>query len=730
MTNILEANRSQTTLIPNVGMRCGLTCIVLALLGPVSAFGQLHQQAFQLDQGWNSIFVEVDAAPADAEALFGPLPIESVWMRAPEPIEGEGFLCQGPNDTNCREIEDTMWRAWYRPGPGAEAMTTLRLIRGGNAYLINASAATELTIVGVPSGFSPPYRPGFNLRGFHVVDDPAQTPTLAGYLAPKLASLTPNLQVLQTNGTLAPVSAASRIVPGRAYWVPATDEFTYDGPVRLGGGAADGVVFGTGIDSLGLTLFNEASRSRNVTIAYRPSVASPTPGQPTYAGDVPVSWLEINSGTAGIDELFRWVSLGANTVSVPARTGSVLNARQVTLGVERNGLAPAFLDATMEGSQYQGLLEITDGAGFRRIIGVSTEVRGAVAGAVAGTTSDRAGLYIGTVTVNRVGWVTAGARVWTNTDAENPEFAGLTRCFGGDNDGGTCLPGRKLCIGDPAVEQQRLVCEENNDCPGATVCAPDCTGTQIGGGPAVCTGFCIGGTNDGGSCTSSSQCATTTPGDVAACSADMLTEPLRPTDDEFVFPVLIHLSDTGEYKLLTEVTMRATKDGRRLIQTPDCPAAQCDQYEGAFIVDGQSFSRRVSTAAFAFENDLQMVSLGGFTGTLRGTIVIDPNHPLNPFRHEFHPDHDCLDEDGTPLSPGAVESECFRVARFVEFVFDPNPPDGSATLNWGTSVVGGTYKETIVGLHQSPLRVEGDFELSRVSSIEKLNTPVDSVVLP
>ena len=714
----------------NKRQKRGILAVSVLLVLPAATFGQLHEQTFQLQQGWNSIFVAVDAAPADATALFGSLPIDSVWMRAPEPISGEGFLCQGPNDPNCKEIEDTLWRAWYRPGPGAEAMTTLRLIRGGNSYLINASAATELTIVGVPSGFSPRYRPGYNLRGFHVVDDSAQTPTLASYLGPKLSSLTPNLHVLQTSGTLTPVSVSSRIVPGRAYWVPATDEFTYDGPVRLGGGAAGGVVFGTRIDSLGLTLFNEASRSRNVTVRYLPSLALAVPDQPAYAGDVPVSWLRISSGTAGIDELFRWVALGSNTVSIPARSSDVLNARQVTLGVERGGLAPAFLNATMEGSQYQGLLEITDGVGFRRIIGISAEVRGTVSSAVAGASADVAGLYIGTVIVNRVGWVTAGARVWTNTDADNPEFADLTRCFGGDNDGGECLPGRKLCVGDPAIEQQRLVCEENVDCPDSTVCAPDCPGTQGGGGAAVCTGFCNGGINDGGSCTSSSQCEGIPPNDSGVCTADMLTEPLRPTDDKFVFPVLIHLSDTGEYTLLTEVTMRATEDGQRLLQTPDCPPKQCDQYEGAWIVNGQSFSRRVSTAAFAFENDLRMESAGGFSGTLRGTIVIDPNHPLNPFRHEFHPDHDCLDEDGLPLSPGAVESECFRVARFIEFVFDPDPPEGSAILNWGSSVVGGTYKETLVGLHQSPLRVEGDFELSRVSSIEKLNTPVESVVLP
>lgn len=712
--------------------RCNILVLPPAfiLVLAVPALGQLTQQNFQLEAGWNSIFLEVNAAPASADELFGSLPIESVWMRAPEPIEGEGFLCQGPDDPNCREIEDTLWRAWYRPGPGAEAMTTLRVIRGGNSYLINASAPTLLTIVGVPAGFSPRYRPGFNLRGFHVVDDPAQTPTLANYLAPKQSSLTPNVHILQADGTLTAVSTASRILPGRAYWVPATAEFTYDGPIRIGGDGGGGVVFGTRLDSLGLTLFNEASATRNVTVTYLSSLASPIPDQPTYAGDVPVLWLRISSGTAGIDELFQWVELGTNTVSIPARASDVLNARQMTLGVERRGLAAAFLDANMQGSQYQGLLEIKDGAGFRRVIGVSAEVTGVLSSAVAGTSTDRPGLYIGTVRVNRVGWVTAGARVWTNTDADNPEFADLTRCFGGDNDGAECLPGRKLCAGNPTVEQQRQVCEEDTECPSGTVCAPDCPGTQPGGEPAVCSGFCIGGIHDGGSCTNSNQCETAVPEDSGACSADMLTEPLRPTDDEFVFPVLIHLSDTGEYKLLTEVTMRVTADGQRLLQTPDCPSEQCDQYEGAWIVNGQSFSRRVSTAAFAFEDDLTMVSAGGFAGTLRGTIVIDPNHPLNPFRHKFHPDHDCLDEEGTPLGPGAVESECFRVTRFIEFVFDPDPPDGSAILNWGDSIVGGTYKETLAGLHREPLRVEGDFELSRVSSIEKLNTPVDSGVLP
>ena len=68
--------------------------------------------------------------------------------------------------------------------------------------------------------------------------------------------------------------------------------------------------------------------------------------------------------------------------------------------------------------------------------------------------------------------------------------------------------------------------------------------------------------------------------------------------------------------------------------------------------------------------------------------------------------------------------------RSFVFAFDPVPPDGRSVLDWGDSVLGGTYTEQVQGLHKETITAAGRFELLRVSTIGELNTPVDLGGLP
>ncbi|MEE9296557.1 MAG: hypothetical protein V3W34_16560 [Phycisphaerae bacterium] len=56
---------------------CSLVMLVLA----VPAYGQWVEQTFELQKGWNSIFLEVDPAPRRANELFAGKPISAVWLR-------------------------------------------------------------------------------------------------------------------------------------------------------------------------------------------------------------------------------------------------------------------------------------------------------------------------------------------------------------------------------------------------------------------------------------------------------------------------------------------------------------------------------------------------------------------------------------------------------------------------------------------------------------------------
>lgn len=717
----------------------GVLAAAVLLVLPAVTFGQLRQQSFELTTGWNSIFLEVNAFPEDADTIFAGQPIDAVWMRASEPLSAIGGQCSGPDDPNCQPPDDTMWRVWLPPGPAASILTTLRVIRGGNVYQILASAPTTLRITGMPSGFDPRYRPGYNFRGMYVKGSGA--PTIGGYLQPETRVDSSAVYEIDAAGAVALVPTATQAAAGKGYWILADGDFAYNGPLEIDTATLRGVDFARVQIRHEAVMANLSSSAVDVTTTYLSSLSTIPSGFAGYAGDVPLHWLDVGGGSTAA-EMLQWNPLGSDTFSLdPAGLSTPIFVRDI--GVRRTGLAAATVDINRQGSLYQGFLEVSTADGYRRLIAISTEVSGLPEnGGSGGASADRPGLYVGTVRMDRVAWVSAGARIWTNQDAGNPQFAGLMQCSGGINDGETCVVGRSRCLGTPEADLMSLVCDGvlteapctvDDDCPlggtcsggfctcpeGAT-CEPDCPGSD-------CRGFCIGGDNADGPCVDAVDCAGAVDG---TCSADLDRVQLRPVSFELEFPVILHLSSAGEYKMLTEVALLKTPEGSLVLATPDCPSAVCDGLDGAMTVNGQPFARRIATAAFSFESDLSFDPGGSFTTSLGGTTIIAPNHPMNPFRHKFHPDHDCLDRFGDPLQGNALEFECFQIGRVFVFAFDAAPPDGRSVLDWGDSVLGGTYTEQLDGLHKETITASGRFELRRVSIIRALNTPVDLGGLP
>ena len=103
--------------------------LVLCLSAAASA--QRAEQTFDLVAGWNSIFLELDAAPSAADDVFDGLPITSVWMRAAHVVAPFDPDCSGPDDPDCIPAEDidTQWRVWVPPASGDAEVTSLRVIR-------------------------------------------------------------------------------------------------------------------------------------------------------------------------------------------------------------------------------------------------------------------------------------------------------------------------------------------------------------------------------------------------------------------------------------------------------------------------------------------------------------------------------------------------------------------------------------------------------------------------
>jgi len=648
--------------------------MVVSALMVAPASAQWLQRSYDLQTGLNSVFLDVDPSPAQADLLFDGQPITAVWTWVRDPLVEGPPQCPDPNDSACIPTPNSGWQVWVPPLHPHRMVTNLRLIRGGHVYLIEASEPLTWSVTGEPDGSRTRWRQGFNLVGFHVLDDVAATPSFADYLAPSQAHSSASVFEVQTDGTVSPIGdlVNTKITPKRGFWVRSASDTSYDGPVAIDNGSLRGIDFGKGVEQHSLTLENLAASTRELILTRLPSgPVPPLPADlPTLAGDVPMSWLDYGEGGVP-EEILQWRPLSTELFLLDA-DGEPGNRTSVRLGVRRAGLAGAVLDSGGHGSQYQGLLTITDGHGYERVLPVAAQVMSTMTRR-GGVVTGHPGLYLGHVAVDHVAWVTAGARQWANP---------------ADFD---CGCRDELCTnsGAPCTNDAECGCPE-----------PDLT----------TVGQCVGGDNAGEGCSSDGDCLP-----AGTCVQDVDAASLRPTSSEFLFPIIVHLSETGDYKLLTETTLmwepgdeQLGIPGRYVLVTPECPQPVLDELQAGSLQDGQPFARRVSTVAFGFDGDLPLS--GDFATTLAGQTTLETNQRLNPFHHKYHPDHDC-DNVG----------ECFEISRAFSLAFSGDPPPGSSQPGWGDSVLGGTYTETLTGLHKHPVNVSGRFELRRVSSISTLN---------
>src|SRR5260221_7760766 len=157
--------------------------------------------------------------------------------------------------------------------------------------------------------------------------------------------------------------------------------------------------------------------------------------------------------------------------------------------------------------------------------------------------------------------------------------------------------------------------------------------------------------------------------------------------------------------------------GRYVLVSDD---ALIPNFTGATLRDGQLVARRLSSAAFGFSQPVLFSGTGAFgSGYFTGEVTLDYDNPLNPFKHVYHPDHNNLDDRFENKLPEGVES--FTVIRQIELQFSSQDPDNLTLAGWGDDQLGGSYRETVSGLHNQPIYVAGTFRLTRASTIGILN---------
>jgi hypothetical protein len=200
------------------------------------------------------------------------------------------------------------------------------------------------------------------------------------------------------------------------------------------------------------------------------------------------------------------------------------------------------------------------------------------------------------------------------------------------------------------------------------------------------------------------------------------------------FRLLIHVDNDGHVRLLQKVLQMfktgtykpdpndpdknvVDQPGRYVLLTDD---SLIPNFSGAALRDGQPVPRRISSAAFGFSQPILLSGSTSFgAGTFACQVNLDYDHPSNPFKHTFHPDHDNLDARFQNKLPEGVES--FSILRQITLEFTAQDPDNLTVPGWGDNQIGGIYREIISGLHNRAINVSGTFRLTRASTVGVLN---------
>ena len=187
------------------------------------------------------------------------------------------------------------------------------------------------------------------------------------------------------------------------------------------------------------------------------------------------------------------------------------------------------------------------------------------------------------------------------------------------------------------------------------------------------------------------------------------------TSSAFSFPLILHIDAAGQVRLLKQVIQAWDEtEGRYVLLTDDAKVSQFST-----SLNGKAVARRISSAAFGELSPAEpryeapmTGQVGEIGGSLACTVVVRPDDPSNPFRHRYHPDH-------------KDSAQAYEVTRAIELTFGDQDADGqsiagASALGWGAAGTGGIYRETLTGLHRSPIRVEGTFLLQKVNDIATL----------
>jgi hypothetical protein len=382
-----------------------LTLLTLGLiLCRETLYAQWATQTLNLRAGWNAVFLEVQPDPPECDIVLANQPIESVWA-----WNSHFSTVQYVTDPNSLLPGEPDWLNYVPPGSPNRVTVNLFILQGGRSYLIKTTASTTLTIRGHPVMRTPDWlADSFNLAGFYVSSN--TPPTFLSFFAPSPAHAGQPVFRLNSAGSWVQVASPSTtaLTPGESFWIRCAGASTYPGFLNLTFQSGRALDFGRTLVEQTLRIKNSSSNTTTFTIKRLSSGAPPGPNSPALAGDVPLSYWQMNLGNNQIG----WVALTGPLTSPPMAPGAEWALR---LAVRRADMTPFALPAGYTDALYQSLLEVTDGLGSRVLVPVSAnglQSYAARANSFAGSAvrslassspaDPRAGLWIGSVLLTNV----------------------------------------------------------------------------------------------------------------------------------------------------------------------------------------------------------------------------------------------------------------------------------------------------------------------------------------
>lgn len=201
---------------------------------------------------------------------------------------------------------------------------------------------------------------------------------------------------------------------------------------------------------------------------------------------------------------------------------------------------------------------------------------------------------------------------------------------------------------------------------------------------------------------------------------------LTPAGAGFPLRLLLHVDAAGGVRLLKEAIIMKDS-GNNTVVLAD--SALAPDYSGVALRGNTLVGLRSSAIGYDFNgSSISCSGALGTSGSAECSFALLSENPTNPFLHRFHPDHDNSNEQfSTALQGTAAES--FELARKMKLTLsnrypaDPDEPErltASKPPGWGATLLGGTYGETISGLHRDTLSVSGWFTMRRISASAEL----------